>query len=140
MKCPWLGEVASAAMSQHFHRPSGNGADDLNFLSTFENVTSLQLASEWLQVITTFKGQCRTWNGKWGFGPRRCLQSWHTFVRVVHREKAFWWYVQRGFRPPQICYAALPEQVVDVVDPILLQEMKKIQRQEQTVATRFRGV
>jgi hypothetical protein len=36
--------------------------------------------------------------------------------------------------------AALPEQVVDVVDPILLQEMKKIQRQEQTVATRFRGV
>jgi hypothetical protein len=36
--------------------------------------------------------------------------------------------------------ATLPEQVVDVVDPILLQEMKKIQRQEQTVATRFRGV
>jgi len=24
MKCPWFGEVASAAMSQHFHQPSGN--------------------------------------------------------------------------------------------------------------------
>lgn len=64
-------------------------------------------ASEWLQVITTFKGHCRTWNGNWGFGPRRCLQSWHTFARVVHREEAFWWYVQKGFGPPLLTLLCL---------------------------------
>lgn len=85
----------------------------------------------WLENKIRCLWMCRIRYGKLGVNKWRCLQLWHTLAGDVHRKKANWWHIQGWLSLHGFVKAALPERLVDVVDPVLLWE-----REDQQGATR----